>query len=88
VLTPRDALAAIISFRITNWTADQAVEELSRRVHALVRPMNDLNAVMASVGWFNTEDELGRFAEGVAELARYTPATLPRRPNLIVLGDG
>jgi selenocysteine lyase/cysteine desulfurase len=87
VLTPRDALAAIVSLRIANWTAEQAVEELSRRIHALVRPMIDLNAVVASLGWFNTEDELDTFAAAVAELARYTPATLPRRPSLIVLAD-
>ena len=42
---------------------------------------------MASVAWFNTEDELDRFASGVAELAAHTPETLPRRPSLVMLGD-
>lgn len=87
LVTPRDALVATISFRVANWTAMEAAEELSRRVKALVRPMVDLNAVVASVAWFNTEDELDRFVVGVAELAQYTPATLPRRPNLFVLTD-
>jgi selenocysteine lyase/cysteine desulfurase len=84
---PRDSLAAIVSFRLPEWTADEAADELSRRVHALVRPLSEIEALRASVGWFNTEDELDRFAAAVAELARYTPATLPRRPSLMLLSD-
>lgn len=87
VLTPREELVAIVSFRLANWPAAEATEELSRRVQAIVRPLTDLNAIRASVGWFNTETELDRFAEAVAELASYTPDTLPRRPSLIVLAD-
>ena len=87
VLTPRDDLVAIVSFRLANWPADEAAEELSRRAQAIVRPLTDLNAIRASVGWFNTEAELDRFAEAVAELASYTPDTLPRRPSPIVLAD-
>jgi selenocysteine lyase/cysteine desulfurase len=87
VLTPPNDLAAIIEFRLAGWTVDETADELSRRVHALVRPLKDPNAIRASVGWFNTEDELDRFADAVAELARYTPASLPRRPSLIVLAD-
>jgi selenocysteine lyase/cysteine desulfurase len=87
MLTPREILSAIVSFRLANWPAEQAADELSRRVHALVLPMPNVNAIRASVGWFNTEDELDRFAAAVAELARHTPATLPRRPSLIVLSD-
>jgi selenocysteine lyase/cysteine desulfurase len=87
VLTPRADLCAIVAFRIPNWSAELVAEELSRRVQALVRPMHDLNAIRASVGWFNTEDELDRFARAVAELAAHTPETLPRRPSLIVLGS-
>lgn len=82
-----DTLAPIVSFRIDNWTSQEAVEELSRRVHALVAQKADLDAVVASVAWFNTEDELDRFASGVAELAAHTPETLPRRPSLVMLGD-
>jgi hypothetical protein len=36
------------------------------------------------VGWFNTADELDRFSAAVATLAAHTPATLPRRPPLVV----
>lgn len=88
VLTPAEVLTAIVSFRIANWTSQQVVDELSRRVQALVGQKPDLDAIVASVGWFNTEDELDQFAAAVAELAAHTPATLPRRPTLIVLGEG
>ena len=85
VLTPGDALFGVVAFRLAQWPAEAAVEELSARVHALVHTLPDLNAIRASVAWFNTEEELDRFAAGVAELARHTPATLPRRPHLEVL---
>jgi selenocysteine lyase/cysteine desulfurase len=87
VLTPPDTIGAIVSFRITNWSSAQAVEELSRRVHSLVGQKPDLHAIVASVAWFNTEDELDRFAQSVMELAAHRPDTLPRRPSLIVLSD-
>ena len=87
VLTPADAMAAVVCFRIENWPADAAAEELSRRVHSLVRPAPDTAAIRASVAWFNTEEEIDQFGAGVAELAANTPATLPRRPTLIVLGE-
>ena len=87
VRPPPDTLGAIVSFRLADWSSEQAIEELSRRVHALLGHNRDLDAIIASVAWFNTEDELDRFASGVAELAAHTPATLPRRPSLIVLSD-
>jgi selenocysteine lyase/cysteine desulfurase len=87
VLTPRDELAAIVTFRLANWPAVDVSSELARRVHALVRPLPEMDAIRASVGWFNTEEELDRFAAAVAELAAHTPETLPRRPSLIVLGS-
>jgi selenocysteine lyase/cysteine desulfurase len=82
--TPR----AVISFRIVHWTSEQATEELSRRVHALLGRAPVVGAIVASVAWFNTEDELDRLAAAVAELAAHTPDSLPRRPTLIVLGEG
>jgi len=87
LLTPPNTLGAIVSFRIANWTSQQAVDELSRRVQALVGQKPDLDAIVASVAWFNTEEELDRFAAAVAELAAHTPDSLPRRPSLIVLSD-
>jgi selenocysteine lyase/cysteine desulfurase len=87
VLTPPDTLGGIVSFRIKNWSSDQAVDELSRGIHALINQKPDIDAVVASVAWFNTEDELDAFTHAVADLAAHTPETMPRRPSLIVLAD-
>ena len=87
LLTPPDTLGGIVSFRIKNWSSDQAVDELSRGIHALINQKPDIDAVVASVAWFNTEDELDAFTHAVADLAAHTPETMPRRPSLIVLAD-
>jgi len=84
LLTPHPAMATIVTFRLPAWPVDQALTELRRRVFALVNQAPGLDAIRASVGWFNTDEEIDRFAAAVAELARHTPATLPRRETLIV----
>lgn len=84
VPTPDPPPAAIVAFRLTGWPAEAAAEELGRRAFALVRPLPEQELLRASVGWFNSEDELDRFADAVALLARHTPATLPRRPPIVV----
>ena len=83
VLTPAAGLATIVVFRLSAWPVDDALDELRRRVFAIVGQTAD-GAIRASIGWFNTEDEIDRFAAAVAELARHTPQTLPRRPTLLV----
>ncbi|CAN5595915.1 hypothetical protein BH23CHL7_BH23CHL7_22190 [soil metagenome] len=85
LLTPLPPPAAVVTFRLAGWPAEDAADELNHRVQALVRPLAGPNVIRASVGWFNTETELDHFAEAVAELARHTPQTLPRRPRLVVL---
>jgi hypothetical protein len=40
------------------------------------------------VGFFNSDDELDRFIEGVALLAAHTPETVPPRRRLMILGEG
>lgn len=75
----------LVTFRLAHWSAEDAADELSHRVQALTRPLAEPNAIRASVSWFNTDDELDRFADAVAELGRHTPDTLPRRPRLVVL---
>jgi hypothetical protein len=42
--------------------------------------------VRLSVGFFTTEEEIERVAAVVELLAAHTPATLPPRPRLSVLG--
>lgn len=81
--TPVDALATTVVFRLRAWPTEDALDELRRRVFAIVGTTAD-DSIRASVGWFNTEDELDRFAAAVAELGRHTPESLPRRPPLIV----
>ena len=54
-----------------------------------LRGLEPLDAIRASVAWFNTSAELERFIGAVAELAQATPATLADRPRLVVLpADG
>jgi selenocysteine lyase/cysteine desulfurase len=85
VLTPDPLPGPLLSLRLAAWPAEDAADELSHRAQALTRPFAEENVIRASVGWFNTEDELDRFAEAVRELGRHTPDTLPRRPRLVVL---
>lgn len=87
LLTPVPPPAALVTFRLAHWPAEDAADELNHRVQALTRPLADENALRASVGWFNSEEELERFAGAAAELGRHTPETLPRRRRLIVLPE-
>jgi selenocysteine lyase/cysteine desulfurase len=84
VPTPSPPPSAIVSFRFAGWPAQAAAEELGRRVFALLRPLPEQELLRASVGWFNTEEELDRLADAVLLLAGHTPDTLPRRPPLVV----
>jgi L-cysteine/cystine lyase len=87
LLTPRDRMGTLVSFRIAGWPAAQAVAELGARVFAVVRSIPLVDAIRASVGFFNTEEELDRFVAAVALLAGHTPDTLPPRRTLPILGD-
>jgi len=82
LVTPRDRMATLVSFRVAGWTAEEAAEALGRRVHAIVRSIPGLDAVRLSVAFFVTDDELRRVLDAVEELAAHTPATLPPRPAI------
>jgi L-cysteine/cystine lyase len=88
VLTPAAAMGTLVTFRIAGWRADEALDELGRRIFSIARSVSSLDAIRISTAFFNTEAEIGRFCEAVAELARHTPETLPRRPALTILGEG
>jgi L-cysteine/cystine lyase len=85
LLTPVEAEAALVTFRISGWPGASAVDELGARAFAILEPPLDGDVLRISFGAFNSEVELGRLVETVALLAAHTPATLPRRPALVVL---
>lgn len=86
VLTPVHQMATLVTFRIEGWPAAAALAELGARAFAIARTIESLDAVRISVGFFNTDDELERFAEAVALLASHTPETIPARRTLTILG--
>ncbi|MCI0346427.1 MAG: aminotransferase class V-fold PLP-dependent enzyme, partial [Chloroflexi bacterium] len=85
LLTPRHQMSTLVTFRIRGWRAETAVAELGSRVFAIVRSIPFLDAVRASVGFFNSEAELDRFVEAVALLAAHTPETIPPRRTLEIV---
>ena len=87
VVTPRDAMATLITFRIAGWPPQAALDELGGRVFAIARTVPPVDALRISVGAFNSEDELERFAEAVELLAAHTPDTIPPRRTLTMLGE-
>jgi L-cysteine/cystine lyase len=87
LLTPRDRMATLVTFRIGGWSADEALAEIAGRTFAIARTIPSLDAVRLSVGFFTTDDEIERVAGAVELLAAHTPASLPRRPRLEILGQ-
>ena len=85
LLAEADAHGAVAAFRVAGWDAASVAEELGRSIFAIVEVDAEADVVRASVGAWNRESELTRFAERVAELAAHTPETLPRRPSLTVI---
>jgi selenocysteine lyase/cysteine desulfurase len=85
LLTDRDAHAAVLAFRVARWSAEQAADELSRSVFAILEADVEADRLRLGVGAWCRADELDRFVDRVRELAAQTPDTLPRRPTLTVL---
>jgi L-cysteine/cystine lyase len=88
LLTPRERMATLVTFRIAGWPAQAALDELGARVFAIARTVPLVDALRISVGFFNSEDELDRLVAAVALLAGHTPETLPPRRRLTILGEG
>ena len=87
LVTPRDAMATLVTFRIGGWNAADAVRELSARTFAIIRDLPPIDAIRISVGFWTTGEELERFAQGVELLAANTPESIPPRRTLAVLGS-
>jgi L-cysteine/cystine lyase len=85
LLTPRDQMATLVSFRIDSWPAQAALEELGARTFAVIRTLPLVDALRISVGFWSTEAELDRFLDGVRLLAAHTPETIPARRTLTVV---
>ncbi len=85
LVTPRRRMTTLVTFRIAGWTPERALDELGRRVFAIAATIPEVAALRISVGFFNTDAEIERFAAAVAELAAHTPDTLPPRPSLTIL---
>jgi len=79
--------ATMLAFRIAGWPAGAALDELGSRAFAILRDVPELDAIRVSIGCWNTEDELERFAAAVELLAGHAPDTLPPRRTLVVLGS-
>jgi selenocysteine lyase/cysteine desulfurase len=86
LLTPDPGASPTTAFRIGGWDALSALEELGARVFALASVLGDANALRIGTGFFNTEDELDRFATAVELLATHTPDSLPPRRQLTIIG--
>ena len=54
---------------------------------AITRPIPPLDAVRISVGFFNTAEEIERFAGAVELLAAHTPETIPPKQRLTIVGQ-
>ena len=87
LVTPRERMSTLVTFRIAGWPASTAVAELGTRAFAILRDLPMLDALRISVGFWTTEEELDRFAEAVELLAAHTPETIPRRGTLTILGS-
>jgi L-cysteine/cystine lyase len=88
LLTPRDRMAGLVSFRIRGWEIDPALEELQSRTFSIARTIPLVNALRMSVGFWTTHDEIDRFLDGVRLLAAHTPESLPPRRTLTIVGQG
>ncbi|MGP1674282.1 MAG: aminotransferase class V-fold PLP-dependent enzyme [Candidatus Limnocylindrales bacterium] len=88
LVTPRDRMATLVTFRIAGWSPQAALDELGARVFAVARTVALVDALRISVGFFTSEAELETFLGAVELLAAHTPETLPPRRTLTILGGG
>jgi len=88
MITPRDRMATLVTFRIGGWGAEAALDELAGRTFAVAATIPGLDAIRLSIGFFTTEAEIERVASTIELIAAHTPASLPPRPRLAIIGQG
>ena len=81
LVTPRGAMATLVTFRIAGWPAAAAVEELGSRAFAILRDLPMIDALRISVGFWTTEEELDRFADAVELAGRPHARDDPAAPH-------
>lgn len=87
VLTPPGSMATLVSFAIAGWPAQTALDELGARAFVIASAIPVPEAIRISPACFTTDGELDRLVEAVALLAAHSPATIPARRTLSLLGD-
>lgn len=87
LLTPRDRMANLVSFRIAGWPAQAALDALAARTFAIARTVPLVDAVRISPGFWTSREELDTYLDGVRLLAAHTPDTIPPRRTLAILGQ-
>jgi selenocysteine lyase/cysteine desulfurase len=86
LVSPRERMATLVSFRVAGWPAADAYTEIAKRSFAIFRTVPG-EALRISVGFYNTEAEIERFTETVALVAAHTPDTIPPRRTVALLGE-
>jgi L-cysteine/cystine lyase len=85
LVTPLEAMAGLVTFRVAGWPSTTILEELGARAFVIARVVEQLDALRFSIGWFNSQDEIDRVVRLVAELAAHTPESMPARRTLTIL---
>jgi L-cysteine/cystine lyase len=87
LLTPRDRMAGLVTFRIAGWEPQAAMAELATRTFAILRTVPMVDALRISVGFWTTTEEIDQLLAGVRVIAAHTPETLPPRRTLTIVGQ-
>jgi L-cysteine/cystine lyase len=82
LVTPRERMATLVSFRVAGWPAAEVVAALARRAHAVTRSVPGHDLVRLSIGFFTSESELDQVLDAVEEIAAHEPGTLPPGPAI------
>lgn len=87
LLTPRDRMGTLVTFRMRGWEAQAGLDELAARTSVVARTIVALDAIRFSVGFFTSEEELDRVLDGVRLIAGHDAASLPPRRVLPIFGE-